>query len=138
MNFKYWIFMITVFLVTSCSSKLSKDMIGTWTIDSIKKNDNEIMFHYLSNVASFAKGGTCSIPITNKNNNRNGKWHIEENNSVIFLTIDIEENDLSGTYQVSFWRDYENKLFKVTLKSNELEITCSKLLHNFNKSKNAL
>ena len=63
---------------------------------------------------------------------------MEEKNSTIFLTIDIEENDLSGIYQVIFWKDYENKLFKATLTMNELEIVCSKMLYDFDEGKNVL
>lgn len=133
MNITYIFLITTVFLVTSCDPKLSKDLIGIWTIDSIKMNDNEIIYHYLSNLASFEKGGICSMPVKSKNENRKGKWHIEEKDSTLFLTIVIEDNNLNGTYYLSFWKDYENKLFKATLKSNDLEIICSKLLYNFDK-----
>lgn len=133
MKNSYLLITIFIFLITSCNSKSSKDLIGIWSIDSIKKNEQEILFHYLSNLAYFHKNGTCSLPPVDKGNDKKGKWHIAEKGSTVYLTINIEGNDLSGTYELIFWKDYDNKLFKATLSTDKIKIICTKGLYNFDK-----
>jgi len=132
---KNWYLLIAlfIFLISSCNSKISKDIIGMWSIDSIKKNEQEILFHYLSNLAYFHKNGTCSMPPVDKGNDKNGKWQIIEKDSTVYLTICIEGNDLSGTYELIFWKDYDKKLFKATLSTDHIKIICTKGFYNFEK-----
>lgn len=119
-------------LLLSCSPEYKAKLIGTWTIDHVIVRGKDNNYMYLSNLATFQKNGTCSIPPTNRNENRKGEWSVEKQDTTLVLILDIENNGLRGKYKLNFWKDSENKLLKATLlKGDSLRIICSKMLHNY-------
>ena len=137
MNKKYWSLAIILLIVISCDSKSSKDLIGMWSIDTIRNDNTELLYKFKSNLIYFNKDKTCNLPPSGEGYYNEGKWQIEKKDSTLFLTINAEDNNLSGTYEILFWKDYENKLFKITLTNDDLKIICRKGFYNFDKSKDA-
>ena len=124
---------VSISLLLSCSSEHKTKLVGTWTIDNVIVNGQENNYMYLSNLATFKKNGTCSIPTTDRDENRKGKWYIKKQDTNLILIIDVKNNGLRGKYKLKFWKDSENKLLKAMLfRGDSVRIICSKILHNYN------
>ena len=130
---KWLIFLtVTLSLLFSCTPEHKTKLIGTWTIDHVIVNGQEKNYLFLSNLATFKKDGTCSIPTKDRDENRKGRWFIEKRDTNLILILDVKNNDFNGKYKLEYWKDSENKLLKAVLfNGDNLRITCSKILHNY-------
>ena len=124
-------YIIIAITVISCSNLEGKKIKGSWTIDAIEENGQDLMSQYTSNLISFKKGQTCTLPQTKENNNTAGKWSLTKENDIYYLKIEADGNKLAGKYRINFENDNEKKLLKVSLSTNNIKIICSKLLNKF-------
>ncbi len=124
----YLVFMMTF---VSCSNQETKKLEGSWTIDSIEINGQDIISQFTSNIITFKKDNACILPQPRENNNTEGKWKINKKNKLYYIEILSEGNKLNGKYKIDFKNDTNEQLLKMYLLSNDKKIVCTKLFHKF-------
>lgn len=129
------LYIIITLVMLSCENNNERTLIGIWSVDSIIEDDYEILDQFKANMASFDKDYSCFLPTAMHKPYKKGKWFLDHQDSIMLIHIDVEGNKLSGTYILKFWKDYENKLFKMTLYGDKITVECTKGLYNFDKEK---
>ena len=91
-----------------------------------------------ANILSFNEDETCNLPIilsneSLKTNVRKGNWSINETDTT--LVISADHMVFNGVYKVSFKKDYEKKLLKLVLESENMYLIASKGLQHFDSRK---
>lgn len=132
----YFSFILIFFILFSCNYKLNKKIVGTWTIDEIIVGGQNIRLDLLVNMIGFKKDGDCYLPTTMDQNKADikGVWILTQIGNKNYIKINSSNKVFAGTYELAFENDYENKLFKMILKSDKVYLKCSKLLHDFDKN----
>ena len=130
---KLTICIIITLTIISCNGSEEKKINGNWTIELIEKNGQDLMFQYTSNLISFKKGRTCTLPQTRENGNNVGTWALYKAGGIYYIKIEAGNNNLTGSYKIDFENDNENKLLKVHLSTDSINIICSKLLNKFER-----
>ncbi len=126
-------YIIILLIATSCSNSEIKRIKGSWTIDSIERNGQDMMFLYTSNLVTFKKQHECTLPQSRENNVTDGKWKLNKEDETYYIEIELNGSELAGKYKVNLKNDTENQLLKMYLLSDSTEIICSKLLNNFDE-----
>lgn len=125
-------------ILSSCQNvtKLTK---GVYTIDEISFQGRDIKQEVYVNMIFLKRNNKCRLPTTRdfsdlKVTEDTGEWKITKNSLGTFqLTIESGNKIFSGMHDVCFFKDFENKLVKLRIHSNNLEMVCSKTLVNFDK-----
>ncbi len=125
-------------LLFGCRSVLEKKIIGIYTIDEIYYKQIPIFSDMGANILSFNEDETCNLPIilsneSLKTNVRKGNWSINETDTT--LVISADHMVFNGVYKVSFKKDYEKKLLKLVLESENMYLIASKGLQHFDSRK---
>ena len=124
-------YLILVLTILSCSNPEIKKLKGSWTIDSIEEDEQDVLFQFTSTLITFKNNNDCVLPESKGNNNTKGKWILNKENENYYIEIEIDGNKLSGKYKIDFKNDNEKQLLKLSLLSDDKKIVCSKLLNNF-------
>lgn len=133
-NLPSWI--ILFLILSSCSDLPYRKVTGSWTINEAQFEEQNLNLYLLVNMIGFKEDGTCNLPLTlnQKKVDRKGTWTLIENNKETYIIIKSSNQIFDGYYELSFEKDYENKLLQMVLKSDKVYLKCSKLLHNFDKN----
>lgn len=135
---------ICVMLLFSCNEvdDLSVGIRGSWSIDTIYYNGQEIRYCLDLNTINFIEEGAI-LPTVLPNNcsdipsasSKQGSWEIYKSDSVpVALKITSDNNMFDGSHQVVFRKDPENKLLKMEIRSANLQVVCRKFLFNYDSN----
>ncbi|PXY00725.1 hypothetical protein DF185_12510 [Marinifilum breve] len=134
-----FILIVFVLLLGSCKNIHERKLIGLYTIDNVAFQNNSILHSLGANMIKFSKDGTCDLPKIRLDESLNteenyGTWCIDRQDTTII--INSEHTVLSGKFNLSFKKDHNNKLLQIVLKNEDLHMTASKMLQNFDLNKN--
>lgn len=123
-----------------CKPDLKEKVSGVYSIDLLMFNGQDITNELGVNVVSFEKNGICRLPgmrITSeiKANQEMGTWELNSMDTT--LTIVADHFVFAGTYEISFDKDFEEKLLKINLRSDETNIIASKGLQDFDSHRDS-
>jgi len=124
---------------SGCADRTDKAIQGWWSIDEIVYDGYDIRVCLLLNILTF-EDRTCDLPLSIgceglEEQIRQGTWKTSKTESgPLVLDITSANRTFSGSYQVTFYKDDDNKLLKMELVSDSLYILCRKGFFDFNKN----
>jgi hypothetical protein len=122
-------------IILACSEqtdhqKLDSILIGNWTFDSLEFKDQQL-FHPMSNIISFRKNHELEI-----SGIEHCSWSVETTEQGRFLLILNSTNpEFCDSLRLKFSNDNVNKLLKMNIESESVEMNCSKLLLNYDSNR---
>ncbi len=125
-------------LLFGCRSVLEKKIIGFYSIDKITYKEQDIIHDLGVNLISFKKNRICNLPPLQSFSSiklkiKEGNWSINETDTTLVIVADHVV--FNGVYKVSFKKDYEKKLLKLVLESDNTYLIASKGLQHFDSRK---
>ncbi len=132
MKFKLplFVFIISLF-ISSCKSKIEKEVMGVWVIDEIYYNNQDIKINLLANSMTVRKDYTCELPIIeiadNHTDKEKGEWKIVEKKSEAFFVVKSTNKLFNDTFKIeNIWKEHDNKshgeFLKIILTSKNLRL----------------
>jgi hypothetical protein len=126
------------YLIVGCKPNFEKKIIGVYSIDEIYYNGQDLTNDLGVNVIDFDKNGFCSLPPMRifspiKSSREIGVW--KTNSLDTTLSITAKHIVFNGIYKVSFKKDYDEKLLKIVLESEGIQIIATKGLQDFDSHK---
>lgn len=132
---------LTVLILLCSCSGIKKAVKGTWSIDKIEYKGEDMMYDILSNMIIF-ESNECDLPTYKENYKikakQKGTWELTQEGEQYFLTIKTENEIFAGKHKVCFKKDYEKKLIKMIITSENLFVECGKWLVDFDKSNHSI
>jgi hypothetical protein len=138
---KKFIFIFIICVNYSCDNVIQSTIRGSWSIDSIKVNDNEEITCLSINVLHFSKD-ICSTPrnfcdtftmLDEQSTEVNYKI-ISKTKDEYYLKLDTISIFYNDSFRITFFKDTKEKLLKAKLKSENIEIIMRKGLYNFDRN----
>ena len=132
-------FCILVLILSSCSRKDSKTeiesaLLGMWTIETLDFTRPQTIRPLTSNILNFNKDSELKFPEAKRVN-----WFIQKNQDKNYsLILKSEEPEYNNSYKITFVKDSQNKLLKLHLISESIEMVCVKGLYNFDRNENII
>jgi hypothetical protein len=131
------LFFVLVFnLLFACSTAdrevhiIEKGLIGTWTIDHIWVDDDYELNPIFSNLMTFKKNGKFLFP-----GSEEIEWKVDRDlNGLLFLNLNGHDNRYNLRLLISFKKDENDKLLKLFLESEQIELIGSKMLFDFDRN----
>ena len=125
-------FCIIVLILTSCLRKdkkvdIESILLGSWTIENLNFKTEQKIRPILVNLVNFKKNSELDFPEAKKI-----IWTVVENpQNNYLLVLNSVESEYNNTYRITFEKDITNKLLKLHLDSESIEMVCVKLMFNF-------
>lgn len=135
------IFILVVSVNFSCNNLVQSTIEGSWSIDSIKVNDNEEISCLSINLLHFSRD-TCSTPrnfcdtftkLDEQSREVTYKLFCKSKGEY-YLKLDTNSIFYNDSFRISFFKDTKEKLLKAKLKSENIEIIMRKGLYNFDRN----
>jgi hypothetical protein len=138
-NKSLFILLFSFLIFQSCKDKQEKIIQGLWSIDCIHYQDDDFRYCLYLNLVKFEKNGECNLPSVRCIEFRNGRnefgnWELIKNDKTISLVIKSNNEIFNNNYEISFYKDEVNKLLKMNLISEDLNIWMSKGLFDFDNN----
>lgn len=127
-------------LLTSCAS-VDDGIEGVWSIDKCLINNRE--YSFAGNLMRF-KNGKCNLPLVYKDDTTlygksslidTGNWKIIKEPRKYVLEIITNNQLFAGKYEISFSKDEENRLLRINLKNDKINLQGAKFLVNYDEEK---
>lgn len=106
-------------------------LVGFWAIDVITIDGEDRKIDLSVNVISFDNSGYCRLPTLEFIGSNDGKWQMEKKGDDLYLVITLTNNALVGRYRLVYYKDHKEKLYRMSLKSDHIEMICSKGFQSF-------
>ncbi len=125
-------FCIIVLILTSCLRKdkkvdIESILLGSWTIENLDFKTEQKIRPILVNLVNFMKNSELDFPEAKKI-----IWTVVENpKNNYLLVLNSVESEYNNTYRITFEKDITNKLLKLHLDSESIEMVCVKFMFNF-------
>ncbi len=134
-SYAHYIFIVVMLLFSSCSG-VNQAVKGFWSIDRIEYKRVDLLYDIGGNIIIFDRNN-CTLPTYIDNlkikSKRNGTWEITQDGEQYYLTITTGNEIFAGKHKICFKKDYDKKLIKMFITSENLFIECRKGLFNFDK-----
>jgi hypothetical protein len=123
-------FCILVLILTSCLRKdkkvdIESILLGSWTIENLNFKKEQKIRPILVNIINFHKNSELDFPEA-----KTIIWSIEENpKNNYLLVLNSIESEYNNIYRISFEKDSENKLLKLHLNSESIDMICVKSMN---------
>ncbi len=137
MRIKTLLILITL-LLNSCSIHrdlkiIESGLIGNWTIDSLYVKDHQSMT-VKSNIITFQKNGEFIFPDSNEIT-----WKLsKDSDQKIWIKFISNSPQFNNNFNLYFKKDSINKLLKLYLVSESIDLDCSKMLFNYDNNLKAI
>ena len=118
--------------MTSCLRKdkkvdIESILLGSWTIENLNFKTEQKIRPILVNLVNFKKNSELDFPEAKKI-----IWTVVENpQNNYLLVLNSVESEYNNTYRITFEKDITNKLLKLHLDSESIEMVCVKFMFNF-------
>jgi hypothetical protein len=125
-------FCIIILILTTCLRRdrkvdIESILLGSWTIEYLDFRKVQDIKPILVNLINFKKNSELVFPGAQKI-----IWSVEENpKNNYLLVLDAIEPEYNNTYRISFEKDLKNKLLKLHLDSDSINMVCAKFMFNF-------
>ena len=136
-------YIIFLFFCSSCETHqelAKKKLIGQWEIREITINGKNCNDDLLINFMTFDEEHFSIPEIYNyaaEDKDNNTKWFINtENGKKISLKLKCKNEIINGSYEVTFLKNYQEKLLGIKLKSKTVNIIAYKFFQNFDLNRN--
>jgi hypothetical protein len=110
--------------------KIDRFLIGNWTFDSLEFKDQKI-FQPMSNILSFKENHELEISGIG-----HCSWSVETTKKGrFFVVLNATNPEFRDSLRLKFRTDNINKLLKMNIESENLEMDCSRLLLNYDSNR---
>ena len=140
--FKYIYLILLVVLFNSCETReelASKKLIGQWAIHDMTNNGKDCKDDLIVNYLMFHEKG-FSIPeiydYSAEDENSNNEWNLSFDNQKLKLSLKCYNKIFEGSYELTFFKNYQERLLGIKLKSKTTSIIAYKFLQNFDSHRN--
>lgn len=117
-----------------------KKLIGQWEINQMTYNGKNCKEDLLINFMTFDEDAFSIPEIYNyvaEDKAYETKWILKtENGKKITLNLNCNNRIFKGTYEVTFFKNYQQKLLGMKLKSKDVNIIAYKFMQNFDLNRN--
>src|SRR5690606_15692874 len=130
---------LSCFLIQSCKNVYEKTISGWWSIDCIYYKKVDFRLCLSLNLIRFEKNNKISLPIIECKEFKGGRdkvgdWKLINDSTSTFIIVESENDAFNGKYEITFFKDDDEKLLKMRLKSNQMDIWLSKGMFNFDQN----
>ncbi|UOK41613.1 MULTISPECIES: hypothetical protein [Flavobacterium] len=139
-----YLYLITfIFLLISCETReelASKKLIGQWAIYEMSYNGKDCKDDLLVNYIMFYEKKFAIPEIYNylaEDETDNTQWNLSfDNQKVAKLNLKCQNKIFNGPYELIYFKNHQEKLLGIKLKSKTTSIVAYKLLQNFDSYRN--
>jgi hypothetical protein len=127
----YKIYLSCLLLLLSSCTTNRKKIIGFWAIDDILFKGLQVKNLLSFNTITFHEDGKIDLPQLNWDGVTEGQWKFVKAEGNTFLIIQSPHSIFNGKYYYTFYNDPVQRIFKVRLVSDSVDVICSNFFHSY-------
>jgi hypothetical protein len=126
------IFLAAICLISGkCVPVEDQKITGNWAVDGVTVGGAHQTHLFNSNFLKFSNDHTCQLPTRSNDLVSEGRWQTSINNDSVVIAIESHNSMFGNVFKVRFVKDPVRKTLGMELRSQGVEIYCTKALTGY-------